>query len=89
MANNPSSLKRARQTPKRNAHNSSLRSRARTAVKRVIQSIKSGSHTDAQLAFKKATSVLDSMVSKGLYHKNTVARRKSRLNARIKALALS
>ena len=87
MANIASARKRARQAVKNRAHNVALRSRFRTAMKAVLKPLKQGDAQAATEAYKKAVSVIDSTVSKGLIHKNKAARHKSRLNARIRDLA--
>ena len=87
MANIKSAAKRARQSERRRQHNVALRSRMRTAVKKVISAISSGNSEQAAEAYKVATPELDKMVSKGLIHRNKAARHKSNLNKAIKALA--
>ncbi|GAA0699022.1 30S ribosomal protein S20 [Marinobacterium maritimum] len=87
MANSAGSKKRARQAEKRRQHNASLRSMARTYIKKVIAAIDSGDQAAAQEAFKVAQPIMDSSVNKGIFHKNKIARTKSRLTARIKAMA--
>lgn len=86
MANTPQAKKRARQNEKNRKHNASLRSMARTYIKKVQAKIDGGNHDDAQKAFQEAQPILDSMVNKGIFPKNKVARQKSRLSTRIKAL---
>ncbi|MDP4549020.1 MAG: 30S ribosomal protein S20 [Marinobacter sp.] len=86
MANSPQAKKRARQNEKNRKHNASLRSMARTYMKKVDAKIKAGNYDEAQAAMKEAQPVLDSMVNKGIFAKNKVARHKSRVNAKIKAL---
>ncbi|MBJ6138664.1 30S ribosomal protein S20 [Marinobacter litoralis] len=86
MANTPQAKKRARQNEKNRKHNASLRSMARTYMKKVDAKIKAGNYEEAQAAMKEAQPVLDSMVNKGIFAKNKVARHKSRVNAKIKAL---
>ncbi|MCV6610865.1 MAG: 30S ribosomal protein S20 [Amphritea sp.] len=87
MANSAGSRKRARQAEKRRQHNASLRSMVRTYIKKVAAAIESGDHAAASAAFVAAQPVMDSAVTKGVYNKNQVARKKSRLNAAIKKLA--
>jgi small subunit ribosomal protein S20 len=87
MANIASSRKRARQAVKLNAHNSSLRSRMRTAIKAVRKAIEAGDKAAAMQTFSASTSVIDSIADKKIVHKNTVARYKSRLAAAVKAMA--
>lgn len=89
MANSPQAKKRARQAENRRIRNAGQRSNLRTFVKKVIAAIKTGDLAQAQAAFQRAVPVLDSAVNKGLIHKNKAARGKSRLNARIRALAAS
>jgi len=82
-----SGRKRARQDVKLNAANSALRSKFRTAIKSVLKAVQAGDKTKASEAFKSAQSVIDSIADKGLFHKNKAARHKSRLAAKVKALA--
>lgn len=87
MANSPQARKRVRQTERRTAVNRSRVSQFRTQVKKVEVAIASGDQTAAREAFRTAQPVLMSGVNKGIVHKNTVARKISRLSRRIKALA--
>ncbi|MCC7081123.1 MAG: 30S ribosomal protein S20 [Burkholderiales bacterium] len=87
MANIDSAKKRARQSEVRRAHNASLRSRMRTAVKRVRKAIATGEKDVAQRELRAAASMLDSTAGKGVVHKNMAARNKSRLAAAVKAMA--
>jgi small subunit ribosomal protein S20 len=87
LANIKSAKKRARQAVKRNMHNASLRSMMRTAVKQVIKAIDGKDKAAAEAAYKSAEPLLDRFSSRGLIHKNKAARHKSRINARIRALA--
>ena len=82
-----SGRKRARQDVKLNAHNSSLRSHFRTVVKSIQQAVSAGDQGKAADLFKAGQGVLDSIADKGIFHKNKAARHKSRLAAKIKALA--
>lgn len=84
-----SGRKRARQDVALNAHNSSLRSRFRTVVKNVNKLVAAGDKAQAAETFKAAQSVIDSVADKGIFHKNKAARLKSRLAAKVKALALA
>ena len=84
-----SGRKRARQDVKLNGANSSLRSRFRTVVKNVAKVVASGDKAKAAETFKSAQSVIDSVADKGIFHKNKAARLKSRLAAKVKALALA
>lgn len=87
MANSPQAKKRARQAEKSRTHNASLRSMVRTYLKKVVTAIESGDQEAAKAAYGAAIPVLDRMADKGIFHKNKAARHKSRLNARIKAMA--
>ncbi len=87
MANTPQARKRVRQAQKRRNHNAGFRSMVRTYIKKVIAAVESGDHAQAQAAFNEAVPVIDSMADKGILHKNKAARHKSRLNAKVKALA--
>jgi small subunit ribosomal protein S20 len=82
-----SGRKRARQDVKLNAANSSLRSKFRTSIKNVLKAVASGDKAKASELFKTAQGVIDSIADKGLFHKNKAARHKSRLSAKVKALA--
>jgi small subunit ribosomal protein S20 len=87
MANIKSAKKRARQSEVRREHNASMRSRMRTAIKRVRKAIDAGDKAGATSALRSAYSVLDSTVGKGVVHGNMAARSKSRLAAAIKSMA--
>ena len=84
-----SGRKRARQTIKLNAANTSLRSKYRTAIKNVEKAVAAGDKTKATELFAKAQSVLDTIADKGIFHKNKAARDTSRIAAKVKALALA
>ena len=86
MANSAGSKKRARQAETRRKHNASLRSMIRTYLKKAVAAVAAGDKEAAQVAYAAACPKLDSAVTKGIFHKNKVARHKSRLNAQIKAL---
>lgn len=86
MANTASARKRIRQTEKRTARNRARRSRVRTFLRKVETAITGGDQTQAQDAFRLAQPELHRAVTKGVLHRNTVARKLSRLTARIKAM---
>ena len=86
MANSAGSKKRARQAVKRNKHNSQIRAKVRTFVKKVGYAVASGEKKEAKNGFVAMQKNIDQAVSKGLMHKNQAARKKSRLSAQIKAL---
>jgi small subunit ribosomal protein S20 len=82
-----SGLKRVRQDTKLNAANTAMRSHFRTVIKNVQKAVDSGDKAKAAELFKAAQPVIDSVADKGLFHKNKAARHKSRLSAKVKALA--
>ena len=86
MANTAQARKRARQAIKQRAHNASLRSTLRTAIKKIIKAVEGGDKADAQSAFNENISVIDRIADKNIIHKNTAARHKSRLSSAIKAM---
>ncbi|TVS04685.1 MAG: 30S ribosomal protein S20 [Rhodobacteraceae bacterium] len=86
MANTLQSKKRARQIERRTEVNKARRSRIRRFLRKVEEAIAAGDEAAAKSAFFAAQPELDRGVTKGVLHKNTVARKKSRLSARIKAL---
>ncbi|MDR2127721.1 MAG: 30S ribosomal protein S20 [Burkholderiaceae bacterium] len=83
-----SGRKRARQNVNLNAANTSLRSKYRTAIKNVEKAVAAGDQAKAKSTFALMQSVVDTIADKGIFHKNKAARDKSRLSARVKALAL-
>ena len=87
MANTAQARKRARQADNNRALNASQRSEFRTYVKKVVSAIEAGDKNKAAESYKLAVPVIDSMAGKGIITKNKAARHKSRLNARIRALA--
>jgi small subunit ribosomal protein S20 len=87
VANIKSAEKRARQTVKRRAHNMALRSKLRTAIKSVTNAVEAGNKDEAAANLKVASPIIDSMVNKGIIHRNKAARHKSHLNARLRELS--
>jgi len=86
MANTKSAEKRARQAVASRARNVAQRSKARSAVRKVVEAINAGKKAEAAAALKAAAPVIDSMARKGIIHRNKAARHKSRLSAQIKAM---
>ena len=86
MANSPQAKKRARQNERRFAVNKARRSRIRTQLRSVEEAIAAGDQTVAAAALKAAQPELMRGVTKGVFHKNTAARKMSRLSSRVKAL---
>lgn len=89
MANHKSALKSIRQTAKRTARNKAAKSRMRTHAKKVITAVDAKDLSLAQEELREAMSVLASTAQRGIIHKNQASRRISRLNARVKRLALA
>jgi small subunit ribosomal protein S20 len=89
MATQVSSLKRSRQTVAKTEVNRANRSRVRGSLRLMREALAKGDVAAAQTQFRATVSALDKSVQKGVLHKNTVSRYKSRLNARLKALALA
>ncbi len=87
MANTPQAEKRIRRNANRAAVNKARVSRIRTFVKKVESSLAAGDAAAAAEALKAAQPEMMRGVSKGVLHKNTVARKISRLSSRLKALA--
>jgi len=86
MANTPQSKKRVRQTARRKAMNTARRSRIRTFLRKVEEAIAAGDAQVAREALRTAQPELMRGVTKGVLHKNTAARKMSRLSARVKAI---
>jgi small subunit ribosomal protein S20 len=86
MANHPSAEKRNRQTQRRTEVNGARKSRIRSYVKKVETAIATGDKNAAKEAFAAAAPEMQRGASKGVVHQRTVARKLSRLSARIKAL---
>jgi small subunit ribosomal protein S20 len=87
MANTAQSKKRARQNERRAAINKSRRSRIRTFLRKVEEALSIGDKKTASIALTAVQPELMRGVSKGIFHKNTVARKMSRLSARLKKIA--
>jgi small subunit ribosomal protein S20 len=86
MAQHQSAKKRIRQTVRRTAVNRSRLSRIRTYVKKFDMAVASGDKTAAEAAFREAMPELQRGVTSGVLHRNTVARKVSRMSVKVKAL---
>ena len=86
MANTPSAKKRVRQLSRKTDVNKARRSRIKTFIKKVEDSIVSGNGSDALSALKIAQPEIQRGVTKGIFHKNTASRKISRLSKRVKAI---
>ena len=87
MANHLSALKRVRQTKRKTTVNRANKSRIRGSLRLLREAILKGDAAAAATQYRATVSALDKSVQKGVLHKNTASRYKSRLNARVKALA--
>jgi len=87
MANNPGAKKAIRKIERRTEVNKARRSRVRTFLRKFEEAVASGDAKAAGAAFITAQSELMRAVSKGVVHKNTGARKVSRLAARLKKLS--
>ena len=82
-----SALKANRQNIKRRENNRQMRSRLRTALKSIRASLDAKNIDAAKEALNRTVSIVDKMATKGIIHRNTAARYKSRLSSRLKASA--
>ncbi len=87
MANTESALKRVRQSEKRRVRNAAVRSSVRTAVRGTRAALASAALDEARATLARTVQLLDKAVTKGVLHRNTAARKKSRLNRQLNALA--
>jgi small subunit ribosomal protein S20 len=83
MPNHKSAIKRVRQTIKRNTINRANRSRLRTQIKKLRKALSENEATQSNELLTPTVSLIDKMVNKGILHKNTAARHKSRLTAHV------
>ena len=87
MANSPQARKRAKQNQIHRERNVAQRSAMRTQIKNFLKLVQAGNKEEAEVVYRRATSLLDRAARKGVENRNKAARLKSRLNARLKALA--
>ena len=87
MANSTQSKKRARQSEARADINKARRSRIRTFLRKVEEALAAGNQDAAAAALQLAQPELARGITKGVLHKNTVARKMSRLTSRVRGLA--
>ena len=87
MANHKSAEKRVRQNVKRNAINRSNRSKLRTQIKKLRTALGQTDKAGSTELLNPTVSLIDKMVNKGIIHKNTAARYKSRLTKHVSELA--
>ena len=89
MIKHPSAQKRHRQSLKRRDRNQAVRSRIRTFVRHVRESIEASDVGEATERLRRATRAIDKAVTKGVLHRNTASRKISRLTRALRALAAS
>lgn len=87
MSNIKSAEKRAKLSQQRNARNNAVKSSLKTAVKRFEKAISEKNMEQARQTIVLAIRLIDKAVTKGIVHKNTAARKKSRLQRKINQLA--
>jgi small subunit ribosomal protein S20 len=86
VANTKSAEKAARQAQKHRVRNIALRSRMRSALRKVIAAIATGNQESARTSYAQAVPAIDTLVTKKIVHRNKAARHKSRLAARIRKM---
>jgi len=86
LPNKISAAKRQRQNEKRRLRNRTIRSRIRGSARKLIELVNEKKKDEAELQYKELTSLIDRAVSKGVYHKNTAARKKSRMYRLLKKI---
>lgn len=87
MANHKSADKRARQTTRKTAVNTKIRSTVKTFEKKTLQAIKEGNSEEAQKLFKDYSSKIDRAAKRGVYHANKASRKISRIASKISGLS--
>ena len=87
MANHKDAIKRHKQSENRRIRNRAIRTAMRNQTKAVRSAIEGGDASAANEALVKLTSVLHRTVGKGVIHRNQAARKISRMNSAIKAIA--
>jgi small subunit ribosomal protein S20 len=86
VANTKSAEKAARQAQKHRVRNIALRSRMRSALRKVLAAIATGNQESARASYAEAVPAIDTLVTKKIVHRNKAARHKSRLAARIRQM---
>lgn len=87
MPNLKSAIKRVKTNEKRRVRNAAVKSVLRTAVKNFEATVEAGNAEEAKTAFAEATKRIDKAASKGVIHKNTAARQKSKLAKKLNGLS--
>ncbi len=87
MANSKQAEKRIRQNEKRRMRNKMAKSKIRTATKKFEVAVHKKNKEEASIAFSEMVKLMDTAAGKGIYHKNTVARKKSRMAKLLNSIA--
>ena len=86
MPNIKSSIRSVKTDAERRVKNMQVKSQIRTATRKAVEAVEAGQAEEAKAAFVNAVSVIDKAAGKGVIHKNTAARKKSNLAAKVNAL---
>ena len=86
MANSKSALKRVRQTETRTARNRQVKTRVKNLRKKALAAVEAGNSADAEKASGEYISAVDKAAKLNIFHRNAVARLKSRLAAKVNAI---
>ncbi|MEA4816233.1 MAG: 30S ribosomal protein S20 [Lachnospiraceae bacterium] len=86
MANIKSAKKRIKVTSKKTLFNKMVKSKTKTYVKKVLSAVETGNKEDASAALKVALTAIDKAYTKGIFHKNSAARKKSYLTRLVNAM---
>ena len=87
MPNSNDAAKRHRQSVKRRLHNRAIKSHVRSSIKAFESAVSRKEKSVAETQFAEVVKLIDTAAGKGIYHRNTAARKKSRLHKRLAALA--
>ena len=86
MANIKSAKKRIKVIARKTLRNKMIKSRTKTAIKKVLVAVNTGNKDDAKVALVNAITTIDKAASKGVFHKNNASRKKSRLTKLVNKL---
>ena len=81
-----SAAKRYRQSQKRRTRNRAMRSKVRSGIRAFLEAVDSSDRATAETRLQSVTKLIDTAAGKGVYHKNTAARTKSRLRKKLNTL---
>ena len=87
MGTSNSAAKRYKQSEKRRIKNRSAKSRVKTVTKSFMTAVKTGDKEAAEVDYEEMTKLMDTASGKGIYHRNTVARKKSRMTKLLNSLS--